>query len=354
MVHGAYVGLGACHHQTHGCPDDCYRVVTRSVVLQALYGGRLSDLVRRIVGMDEAGTSESVAQNVSATLPASAAPNITASALPLMPVSAPLSMAQVRGLVAATVAALKQLPTIGYQAANAELLSVVGELDELAAFGTAGVVTMTTEAEQRGVIAESQFASTAGWVRDAAWHLRTGGSGVVAKCVAILRRHDLAALADAVRTTDVTPNVAVTGGIGVRQDFTRPRCWCRSAGIGQDDRDGRRPRTPLGETTPPTTARPARAGRCVFRMSRTPNVVTSICPLGGKTPGCSTTNSPWTRKAAQYWKRSGRCRSHSPNRMVNQTRALSADAGVRPWSRCAAGLPRPVDKSRRRRRRRSM
>ncbi|MDQ2846159.1 MAG: HNH endonuclease [Actinomycetota bacterium] len=115
-----------------------------------------------------------------------------------------------RDLVAATAAALKQLPAIAHQTANAELVSIVGEFDELAALGTAGVVTMTAEAEQRGVIAASQCASTAAWVRDAAWHLQTGGSVVVAKCVTILRRHDLAVLADAIQTTDFTPTVAAT------------------------------------------------------------------------------------------------------------------------------------------------
>jgi len=47
-------------------------------------------------------------------------------------------------------------------------------------------------------------------VRDCGWHLQTGGSAVVAKCAAILRRHDLGVLADAVRSADVTPAVAVT------------------------------------------------------------------------------------------------------------------------------------------------
>ncbi|MGI8417142.1 MAG: hypothetical protein ACR2P2_13255 [Nakamurella sp.] len=112
--------------------------------------------------------------------------------------------------MAATVAALKQLPTIAHQTANTDLVSVVGELDQLAALGTAGVVTMTAEAEQRGVINESQCASTAAWIRDAAWHLQCGGSGVVAKCVSILRRHDLAMLVEAIQTTDVTPIVAAT------------------------------------------------------------------------------------------------------------------------------------------------
>ncbi len=47
-------------------------------------------------------------------------------------------------------------------------------------------------------------------MRDCGWHLQTGGSAVVAKCAAILRRHDLGVLADAVRSADVTPAVAVT------------------------------------------------------------------------------------------------------------------------------------------------
>jgi len=86
---------------------------------------------------------------------------------------------------------------------------VVGELDQLRALAEAGLITATAEAEQRGVIEQSQCASTAGWVRDCAWHLQTGGSAVVAKCVAILRRPELGVLAAAVRSTDVTPAVAV-------------------------------------------------------------------------------------------------------------------------------------------------
>ncbi|MDQ2847890.1 MAG: hypothetical protein M3Y77_16410 [Actinomycetota bacterium] len=66
------------------------------------------------------------------------APPMTASALPLTPTSAPPNMEQVCNLMAATVAALKQLPAIAHQIATAELVSVVGELDEPAAFGTAG------------------------------------------------------------------------------------------------------------------------------------------------------------------------------------------------------------------------
>ncbi len=119
-------------------------------------------------------------------------------------------MAQLRGSVAATAAALKGISAVVHQTLSSELAGVVGELDQLRALAEAGLIVATAEAEQRGVIDQSQCASTAAWVRDAAWHLQTGGSAVVAKCVAILRRHNLGGLPDAVRSTDVTPSVAVT------------------------------------------------------------------------------------------------------------------------------------------------
>jgi len=119
-------------------------------------------------------------------------------------------MAQLRESVAAAVAALKGISDVAFQLPTGEIGEVVAELGELVAFGNAGLVTMTAEAEQRGVIEASQSASTAGWLRDTVWHLQTGGSAVVAKCAAILRRHDLGGLADAVRSAEVTPAVAVT------------------------------------------------------------------------------------------------------------------------------------------------
>ncbi len=119
-------------------------------------------------------------------------------------------MAQLRESVAAAVAALKGISDVAFQLPTGEIGEVVAELGELVAFGNAGLVRMTAEAEQRGVVEASQSASTAGWLRDTVWHLQTGGSAVVAKCAAILRRHDLGGLSDAVRSTDVTPAVAVT------------------------------------------------------------------------------------------------------------------------------------------------
>ncbi len=120
-------------------PVDCtaplrhhrYQLVTRSVALQSFPTGRVSVLVRSIVGMDEEGASELVAvQNMQ--------PRAMADA-PDLAQSVPASMARMRSLVAATVAALKQLPGFAHQVASSELATVVGELDELAAFGTAGV-----------------------------------------------------------------------------------------------------------------------------------------------------------------------------------------------------------------------
>jgi hypothetical protein len=112
--------------------------------------------------------------------------------------------------VAAAIAALRGISGVMHQTPSGELADVVGELDQLRALAEAGLIVGTAESEQRGVIAESQAASTAGWLRDAAWHLQTSGSAVVARCAAILRRPDLGVLADAIRLTDVTPAVAAT------------------------------------------------------------------------------------------------------------------------------------------------
>jgi len=154
---------------------------------------RLSVVVSRVLGMDGIGT----------------------------PSAAAGSLLQLRELVAATVTALKGVPGCIHQAANNELASVVGEFDQLRALVEAGTIVAVAEAEQRGVISESQCAGTAAWVRDVAWHLQTGGSAVVAKCAAILARHDLGSLPDAIRTTDITPGVAVT--VAAEYDKLSPR-----------------------------------------------------------------------------------------------------------------------------------
>lgn len=73
-------------------------------------------------------------------------------------------MAQVRTALATTAALLSALPEIIWQAAGAELGSLLGELDRVAALAAAGRVAVTAEAVQRGEVAASQCASAAGWV----------------------------------------------------------------------------------------------------------------------------------------------------------------------------------------------
>ena len=70
-------------------------------------------------------------------------------------------MAQLRESVAAAVAALKGISDVAFQLPTGEIGEVVAELGELVAFGNAGLVRMTAEAEQRGVVEASQSASTA-------------------------------------------------------------------------------------------------------------------------------------------------------------------------------------------------
>ncbi len=136
-------------------------------------------------------------------------------------VQASTNMAGRRESVAAAVVDLQNISSVMHQVASGDLAGLVGDLDQLRSLAEAGLIVATAEAEQRGVIEESQCASTAAWVRDAAWHLQTGGSAAVAKCVAILRRHDLGSLPDAIRTTDLTPTVAVT--VAAEYDKLSPR-----------------------------------------------------------------------------------------------------------------------------------
>lgn len=75
----------------------------------------------------------------------------------------------------------------------------------------AGMVATVAEAETRGVIAESQSATTTAWIADAAWHSRREAS-TIAKAARVLRRADLEPVADAVLDVDVDPATAVAVG----------------------------------------------------------------------------------------------------------------------------------------------
>lgn len=97
-----------------------------------------------------------------------------------------------------------------------DLVALAGELAEVRALAGAGVVAVTAEAEQRGIIAASQFASTAAWVADAAWHSRREASSI-AKVAALLQRAEYQPVAEAVCTADIDLPSAVACG----QEFAK-------------------------------------------------------------------------------------------------------------------------------------
>lgn len=129
------------------------------------------------------------------------------------------TVADIRAAVASLSVLLQGLSSCIYQVPNGDLGDVVGELGHLAAWATAGQVVATAEAVDRGEVAESMARSTAGWVRDQDWHCQAGAASSIAKSAAILRRHDLSALAEAVSGSDLPPNVAVT----VAQEYDKLR-----------------------------------------------------------------------------------------------------------------------------------
>jgi hypothetical protein len=97
-----------------------------------------------------------------------------------------------------------------------DLSALAGELAEIRALAGAGVVAVTAETEARGVIAASQFASTAAWVADAAWHSRRE-SATIAKAAALFARDEYAPVADAVCDGDMDLASAVACG----QEFAK-------------------------------------------------------------------------------------------------------------------------------------
>jgi hypothetical protein len=88
---------------------------------------------------------------------------------------------------------------------------MVGDLAEIRAMCDAQLAAVVADAEQRGVIEASQCASTAAWVAEYGWHVRRDAY-TIAKAAKLLRRPDLAPLADSVLTTDVDLGTAVAVG----------------------------------------------------------------------------------------------------------------------------------------------
>ena len=117
-------------------------------------------------------------------------------------------LTQRRSAVSACVAALRDLHTALHQCPNDELGDLAGDLGELHALCGAQLAAVVSEAETRGIVEQSQHASTAAWVADHSWHTRRQAS-ILAKTARLLRRTDLAPIADAVLAVDIDLTTAM-------------------------------------------------------------------------------------------------------------------------------------------------
>ena len=119
-----------------------------------------------------------------------------------------VDLAHRRGVVSACVTALRDLHTTVYQCPSDDLSALAGDLGELQALCGAQLAAVVSEAETRGVVEQSQHCSTAAWVADHSWHTRRQAS-ILAKTAQLLRRTDLAPMADAVLAVDIDLTTAI-------------------------------------------------------------------------------------------------------------------------------------------------
>ncbi|WP_353647618.1 DUF222 domain-containing protein [Nakamurella sp. A5-74] len=117
-------------------------------------------------------------------------------------------VADTRAHIATLAAELKTLHSSIFQCPSAELGVFLAELAEIRALAGAASVIVTADAETRGAVEASQSASTRGWVAEHGWHSRREAS-TIAKAAHILRRPDLAEIADSIRTADLDLTTAV-------------------------------------------------------------------------------------------------------------------------------------------------
>jgi hypothetical protein len=108
-------------------------------------------------------------------------------------------------------AALAGLRDVLVAGTDKDLIALAGKLAELRALAGAGIAAITAEAETRGLVAASQFASTAAWVADAAWHCRREAS-TIAKVAALMRDTEYQIVTDAVCAGDIDMPSAVACG----------------------------------------------------------------------------------------------------------------------------------------------
>src|SRR6478752_9981567 len=118
------------------------------------------------------------------------------------------SLAERRQVIAACRQVTRDLHTVGYQCPSGELGDLVGDLAELIALSTAQLAAVVADAERRGVVEASQCGNTAQWVAEYGWHLRRDAY-TIAKAAKLLRRPELADVADSVLTADVDLGTAV-------------------------------------------------------------------------------------------------------------------------------------------------
>ncbi|HQH89272.1 MAG TPA: DUF222 domain-containing protein, partial [Dermatophilaceae bacterium] len=123
-----------------------------------------------------------------------------------------------RAEIRAATRTVTELVASLWQVQGAELGTLLGELDALAAVACGARVAVVGEAESRGEIAASQAGSTAGWVAEHAPTLAAGsGAGQVARLVRDCTRPDLST----VRAATITGAVSVPAALTVVSEFAR-------------------------------------------------------------------------------------------------------------------------------------
>ena len=128
-----------------------------------------------------------------------------------MSTSSSRSAAQCRELIDDAGQAIGQLLQLLWQIPGNELGATLGQLDALAAAAAGARLAVTTEAQIRGEIADSQAPSVAGWVAQYAPTLAATGSTTLARVMReTIGKPDLAAVHHAAVTGALTLPVAVT------------------------------------------------------------------------------------------------------------------------------------------------
>jgi hypothetical protein len=128
-----------------------------------------------------------------------------------MSTSSSRSAAQCRELIDDAGQAIGQLLQLLWQIPGNELGALLGQLDALAAAAAGARLAVTTEAQIRGEIADSQAPSVAGWAAQHATTLAATGSTTLARVMReTIGKPDLAAVHRAAVTGALTLPVAVT------------------------------------------------------------------------------------------------------------------------------------------------